>query len=139
MVTVPTAVVVVYAYAVTADPAEAIVSVETPDATFFGASVVLSADTNFTVDEAVKVTFVPVSAVAARAIVFPEVITLLDGTATVAGAAEVVALVTVATVTASGAAEEGATESPTIARAAAVAIEIFLNEFILFLFLFIVD
>jgi hypothetical protein len=60
---------------------------------------------------------------------------LFDGTATVAGAALVVALVTVATVTASGAAEEGATESPTIARAAAVAIEIFLNEFILFLFL----
>jgi hypothetical protein len=76
-----------------------------------------------------------VSAVAARAIVFPEVITLLDGTATVAGAAEVVALVADATVTAKGAAEDGATESPTIARAAAVAIEIFLNEFILFLFL----
>jgi alpha-tubulin suppressor-like RCC1 family protein len=37
------------------------------------------------------------------------------------------------TVTASGAADDGATESPTIARAAAVAIEIFLNEFIILL------
>lgn len=51
--------------------------------------------------------------------------TLLDGTATVDGAVAVVALVTVATVTASGAAEEGATENPAIARAAAVAIDIF--------------
>jgi hypothetical protein len=91
---------------------------------------VLSADTNFTVDEAVKVTFVPVSAVAARAMVFPEVMTLLDGTATVAGAADVVALADAATVTASGAAEDGATVKPTIARAAAVAIDTFLNEFI---------
>jgi hypothetical protein len=96
---------------------------------------VLSAVTNFTVDEAVKVTFVPVSAVAARAIVLPEVITLLDGTAIVAGAAVVVALVTVATVTASGAAEDGATERPTIARAAAVAIDTFLNDFIYFILL----
>lgn len=115
-----------------------IVSVETPDATDFGASVVLSAVTNFTVDEAVKTTLVPVSAVAAKGTVFPEVMTLLDGTATVAGAVVVVALVAVATVTASGAAEEGATESPTIARAAAVAIDIFLNDFILFISPFII-
>jgi hypothetical protein len=92
-----------------------------------------------TVDEAAKETIVPVSAVAASATDVPDVIWFADGTATVAGAALVVALVTVATVTARGAAEEGATESPTIARAAAVAIEIFLNEFILVLFLFIVD
>ena len=105
-------------------------SVETPDAIVFGASVVLSADTNFTVDEAVKVTFVPRSAVAAIATVFAEVITLLAGTATVDGAADVVALAAVATVTASGAAEDGATERPTIARAAAVAIDTFLNDFI---------
>jgi hypothetical protein len=91
---------------------------------------VLSAVTSFTVDEAVKVTFVPVSAVAARAIVFPEVMTLLDGTATVAGAAAVVALADPATVTARGAAEDGDTVKPTIARAAAVAIDTFLNEFI---------
>jgi hypothetical protein len=60
------------------------------------------------------------------------VIWFAAGTATVAGATGVVALVTVATVTASGAAEDGAIESPTIARAAAVAIEIFLNEFTYF-------
>jgi hypothetical protein len=76
-----------------------------------------------------------VSAVAARAIDVPDVIWFAAGTATVAGAAGVVALVTVATVTASGAADDGATEIPTIARAAAVAIEIFLNEFIILLIL----
>jgi hypothetical protein len=124
----------VYAYTVNAVPADVIESVETPDATVFGASVVCSAVTNLTVDEATKETIVPVSAVAASATDVPDVIWFADGTATVAGAAAVVALVTVATVTARGAAEEGATESPTIARAAAVAIEIFLNEFILFLF-----
>jgi hypothetical protein len=62
---------------------------------------------------------------------------LFDGTATVAGSAAVVALVTAATVTVSGAAETGATERPTIARAAAVAIDTFLNEFIL-LFLLVI-
>jgi hypothetical protein len=97
---------------------------------------VCSAATNLTVDEAVKETTVPVSAVAASATDVPDVIWFAAGTATVAGAAAVVALVTVATVTASGAAEDGATESPTIARAAAVAIEIFLNEFIYFPFLY---
>jgi hypothetical protein len=91
---------------------------------------VFSAATNLTVDEAVKETIVPVSAVAARAIVFPAAITLFAGTATVAGAADVVALVTVATVTANGAAVAGDTETLIIARAAAVAIDIFLNEFI---------
>jgi hypothetical protein len=40
------------------------VSVETPDATVFGASVVCSAVTNLTVDEAAKETLVPASAVA---------------------------------------------------------------------------
>jgi hypothetical protein len=100
---------------------------------------VCSAVTNLTVGEATKETIVPVSAVAASATDVPDVIWFADGTATVVGAVAVVALVTVATVTARGAAEEGATESPTIARAAAVAIEIFLNEFIFFLFLFIVD
>jgi hypothetical protein len=99
---------------------------------------VCNADTNLTVDDAVKETTVPVSAVAASATDVPDVIWFADGTATDAGAALVVALVTVATVTARGAADDGATESPTIARAAAVAIEILLNEFILFLFLFIV-
>jgi len=74
-----------------------------------------------------------VSAVAANATDVPDVIWFAAGTATVAGATEVVALVTVATVTASGAADDGATEIPTIARAAAVAIEIFLNEFIILL------
>jgi hypothetical protein len=96
---------------------------------------VCSAVTNLTVDDAVKETIVPVSAVAARATDVPDVIWFADGTATVEGAAAVVALVTVATVTASGAADDGATESPTIARAAAVAIEIFLNEFIILLIL----
>ena len=94
-----------------------------------------NAATNLTVGEAEKVTCVPVSAVAAIAIVLPEVITLVAGTATVAGAADVVALAAAATVTASGAAEDGATERPTIARAAAVAIDTFLNEFIYFILL----
>jgi ATP-dependent exoDNAse (exonuclease V) alpha subunit len=92
---------------------------------------VCNAVTNLTVDEAVKETGVPETAVAEIATDVPERIWLFDGTATVAGVAAVVALVTDATVTARGVAEEGATESPTIARAAAVAIEIFLNEFIL--------
>jgi hypothetical protein len=61
------------------------------------------------------------------------VIWFAAGTATVAGATEVVALLTVATVTASGAADDGATEKLAKARAAAVAIAIFLNEFILFI------
>jgi hypothetical protein len=76
-----------------------------------------------------------VSAVAASATEVPDVIWFADGTATVDGAAVVVALVTVATVTASGAADDGATERPTIARAAAVAIDTFLNEFIYFILL----
>lgn len=121
-----------------AAPADVTERVDTPEATVTGALEVCSAATNLTVDEAVKETVVPVSAVAASATDVPDVIWFADGTATVAGAAGVVALVTVATVTARGAAEEGKTESPVIARAAAVAIEIFLNEFILFLFLFIV-
>ena len=112
-------------------PAEVTERDETPEATVFGASVVCSAVTSLTVDDAVNETIVPVSAVAARATDVPDVIWFADGTATVEGAAAVVALVTVATVTASGAADDGATESPTIARAAAVAIEIFLNEFII--------
>jgi hypothetical protein len=94
---------------------------------------VFSAVTNLIVDDAAKETIVPVSAVAARATDVPDVIWFAAGTATVAGAVAVVALVTVATVTARGAADEGATEIPTIARAAAVASEIFLNEFIYFL------
>jgi len=61
------------------------------------------------------------------------VIWFADGTETVAGAADVVALVTVATVTASGAAFAGKTKTLVIARAAAVAIDIFLNDFILFI------
>jgi hypothetical protein len=130
MVTVPTAVVVVYAYTVTAVPADVTERVETPEAIVFGASVVFSADTNLTVDDAVKETTVPVSAVAAKAIVLPAAITLFAGTDTVAGAADVVALVTVATVTANGAAVAGDTETLIIARAAAVAIDSFLNEFI---------
>jgi len=96
---------------------------------------VCSAVTSLTVSDATNDTIVPVSAVAASATEVPDVIWFAAGTATVAGAAEVVALVTVATVTASGAADEGATEVPTIARAAAVAIEIFLNEFIILLIL----
>jgi hypothetical protein len=76
-----------------------------------------------------------VSAVAAKATDVPDVIWFADGTATVEGAAAVVALVTVATVTASGAADAGATERLTIARAAAVAIDTFLNEFIYFILL----
>ena len=116
-----------------AAPADVTERVDTPDATETGALEVCSAATNLTVDEAVKETIVPVSAVAASATDVPDVIWFADGTATVAGAVAVVALVTVATATASGAAEVGATESPTIARAAAVAIEIFLNEFIFLL------
>jgi hypothetical protein len=84
------------------------------------------------VSDATNDTTVPVSAVAARATDVPDVIWFADGTATIAGTAVVVALATVATVTANGAAEDGATESPTIARAAAVAIDTFLNEFIYF-------
>jgi hypothetical protein len=71
-----------------------------------------------------------VSAVAASATEVPDVIWFADGTATVAGAADVVALFTVATVTANGAAEDGATETLMIARAAAVTIDSFLNDFI---------
>jgi hypothetical protein len=124
---------------VIAAPADVTERVETPDATETGALEVCSAVTNLTVDEAAKETIVPVSAVAASATDVPDVIWFADGTATVAGAVAVVALVTVATVTASGAADEGATESPTIARAAAVAIEIFLNEFIYFYLFLILD
>ena len=116
-----------------AAPAEVTERDDTPEATVFGASVVCSAVTNLTVADAANETDVPVSAVAASATDVPDVIWFADGTATVAGAVAVVALVTVATATASGAAETGATESPTIARAAAVAIEIFLNEFIFLL------
>jgi hypothetical protein len=82
------------------------------------------------VSEATNDTTVPVSAVAASATDVPDVIWFAAGTATVAGAADVVAFVTVATVTASGAAEDVATETVVIARAAAVAIDSFLNDFI---------
>ena len=122
-----------------AAPADVTERVDTPDATETGALEVCSAATNLTVDEAVKETIVPVSAVAASATDVPDVIWFADGTATVAGAVAVVALVADATATVRGAAEEGATESPTIARAAAVAIEIFLNEFIYFFLFFILD
>jgi hypothetical protein len=115
---------------VTAVPAEVTERFETPEVIVFGASVVCSAVTNLTVDDAAKVTIVPVSAVAARATDVPDVIWFAAGTATDAGAAEVVAFVTVATVTANGAAEVGATETLMIARAAAVTIDSFLNDFI---------
>jgi len=118
---------------VIAAPAEVTERDDTPEATVFGASVVCSAVTNLTVADAANETEVPVSAVAASATDVPDVIWFADGTATVAGAVAVVALVADATATVRGAAEEGATESPTIARAAAVAIEIFLNEFIFLL------
>ena len=91
----------------------------------------LSADTSFTPD-ATKVTVVAVSAVAASATVFDESITFDTGTATVAGAADVVVFVAPATVTANGAAC-AEVETPTIARAAAVARAIFFVMFILFL------
>jgi hypothetical protein len=52
---------------------------------------VFSADTNLTVDEAVKTTAVPVSAIAASATDVPAVIAFAEGTATVFGAADVVA------------------------------------------------
>ena len=67
MVTEPTDAVVVYAYTVTAEPAEVTESVETPEAIVFGASDVFNADINLTVDEAAKETTVPLSAVAASA------------------------------------------------------------------------
>ena len=105
-------------------------SVDTPEAIVFGESEVCRAVTSLTVSEATKDTTVAVSAVAARAIDVPDVIWFADGTATVAGAADVVALVTVATVTTSGAAVAGETETLIIARAAAVAIDSYLNEFI---------
>jgi hypothetical protein len=124
---------------VIAAPADVTERVDTPDATETGALEVCSAATNLTVGEAVKETIVPVSAVAASATDVPDVIWFADGTATVAGAVAVVALVADATATVRGAAEEGATESPTIARAAAVAIEIFLNEFIYFYLFLILD
>jgi len=92
---------------------------------------VLSAETSFTPD-ATKEIVVEVSAVAASATVFEESITFDTGTATVAGAAEVVVFAALATVTASGAAC-AIDEMPNIARAAAVAIAIF---FVVFIFSF---
>jgi hypothetical protein len=137
MVTEPTAVDVVYAYTVVATPVDVTEIDDTPDATETGARVVLSAETNLTVDEAVNTTDVPVSAVAARASECAASITFVTGTATVDGAADVVVFAALATVTANGAAEDAVTERPVIARAAAVAIEIFLNEFIHFPFLIV--
>lgn len=131
MVTDPTEVEVVYAYTVAATPVDVTEIDDTPDATETGARVVLSAETSFTPD-ATYVTAVPVSAVAASATVFDESITFDVGTATVFGAADVVAFDTPATVTASGAACADV-EMPVNARAAAIAKAIFLFVFIFFL------
>jgi hypothetical protein len=90
---------------------------------------VCKAVTSLIVSDATKDTDVFVSAVAARTTDVPDVIWFAAGTATVAGAADVVAFVTVATVTASGAAEDVATETVVIAKAAAIAIDSFLNDF----------
>ena len=132
MVTDPTAVEVVYAYTVIAVPADVVVYVAVPEAVVTVAGdAVLSAVTNLTFDEAVKDTDVPVSAVAARAIAYPAEIVLVDGTATVEGAAEVVVFAAPATVTASAAALDDVAISIVPVRAAAMTRLIFLNEFIL--------
>jgi hypothetical protein len=133
MVTVPTFTLVVYAYTVTAAPADVTDRVDDPDAIVFGESVVCKAVTSLTVSDATNDTIVEVSAVAAIATDVPDVIWFADGTATDAGAADVVELATVATVTDNGAADAGETGTLIIARAAAVAIDSFLNDFILFI------
>ena len=133
MVTVPTFTLVVYAYTVTAAPADVTDRVDDPDAIVFGESVVCKAVTSLTVSDATNDTIVEVSAVAAIAKDVPDVIWFADGTATDAGAADVVELATVATVTDNGAADAGETGTLIIARAAAVAIDSFLNDFILFI------
>jgi hypothetical protein len=65
---------------------------------------VCNAVTNLIVDDAAKVTTVPVSAVAAKATDVPDVIWFAAGTATAAGVDAVVAFTTPAAVTESGAA-----------------------------------
>ena len=137
MVTDPTAVEVVYAYTVIAVPADVAVYDAVPEAVVTVAGVaVLSAVTNLTDDEAEKDTTVPVSAVAARAIAYPAEIVLVDGTATVEGAAEVVVFAPPATVTASAAALDDVAISIVPVRAAAMTRLIFLNEFILYFSLY---
>ena len=101
MVTEPTVVLVVYAYTVDATPVDVTEIDDTPEVDDTGARVVLSAETSLTPD-ATNETTVPVSAVAASATVFDESITFDVGTATVAGAADVVVFADPATVTASG-------------------------------------
>lgn len=125
---------VVYAYTVAATPCDVTERDDTPDDTLTGARVVFNAETSFT-PVATKLTTVAVSAVAESATVFDESITFDTGTATVAGAADVVVFVEPATVTASGLACADV-EIPTNARAAAVANAIFFDVFIIFLFLF---
>jgi hypothetical protein len=81
-----------------------------------------------------------VSAVATSATASAESTLLSAGTFAVAGAVAVVAFADPATVTARGAALEGATTNAVLVRAAAMISDTFLNEFIFLLVsLFILD
>jgi hypothetical protein len=103
-VTDPTAVPVVKAYTVSAVPAEVAEIDVTPAAAVTGAATVAKATTSFTPPVATNETTVPVSAVAAIATASAASTELSAGTVAVAGASAVVALVTPATATDSGAA-----------------------------------
>jgi hypothetical protein len=126
----------VYAYAVIAVPTDEAEYDAVPEAVVTVAGVaVLSVATSLTVEEAVNVTTVPVSAVAASATANPAEIVFVAGTATAKGAADVVVFAPPATVTARGAALDDVAISIVPVRAAAMTRLIFFNEFIFFPFL----
>ena len=132
---------VVNAYTVIAEPCDTTECDVVPADARTGAVGALSkARTILTPPADTNETAVPVSAVATSATASAESTLLSAGTFAVAGAVAVVAFADPATVTARGAALEGATTNAVLVRAAAMISDTFLNEFIFLLVsLFILD
>ena len=134
MVTDPVFVEVVNAYTVIAVPCDvAEYDVVPADARTGAVGALSKARISFTPPVDTNESAVPVSAVATSATASAASTLLSAGTFAVAGAIAVVAFADPATVTARGAALEGAITNAVLVRAAAMTIAIFLNEFIFLL------